>query len=137
MKLFRLILIVLSFLTMVVPIGAGSQTQAEMNQDACGKYKKSDARLNETYQRILREYGKDQAFIQKFKAAQRAWLAFRDAHIAAIYPNPDPHTYGSVNPMCRCIALDELTQERMKTLRQWVDGVTEGDVCAGSVRIKR
>jgi uncharacterized protein YecT (DUF1311 family) len=137
MKSLKIFLFAFSLLVLAMPTGASNQTQAEMNQDACGKYKKSDATLNETYQRILREYGKDQVFIQKIKAAQRAWLAFRDAHIAAIYPDPDPRAYGSVNPMCRCLILVQLTEERTKALQQWIDGTIEGDVCAGSVRIKR
>jgi hypothetical protein len=32
--------------------------------------------------------------------------------------------------------LTELTQDRTKTLQVWIDGVQEGDVCAGTVRIK-
>ncbi|HZS08268.1 MAG TPA: lysozyme inhibitor LprI family protein [Blastocatellia bacterium] len=113
------------------------QTQGEMNDEACGKYKKADAELNRIYNRILREYANDRIFLRKLKAAQRAWVIFRDAHLESIYPDPDPHTYGSVNPMCRCTVLSELTNERVKTLKAWLDGIEEGDVCAGNVRIKR
>ena len=84
----------MSFMLATVPIlyastGTASQTQAEMNRDACEKFKKSDAKLNQAYKRILADYQKDKLFIEKMKLAQRAWLAFRDAHLAAVYPAAD------------------------------------------------
>ena len=33
--------------------------------------------------------------------------------------------------------LDELTKSRIKTLKVWLDGIEEGDVCSGSVKIAR
>ncbi len=113
------------------------QTQGEMNDEACGKHKKADAELNRVYHRILREYANNRAFTRKFKSAQRAWIVFRDAHLASIYPDPSPSTYGSVNSMCRCITLTQLTDERVNQLKRWIDGTTEGDVCAGSIRLKK
>jgi len=38
--------------------------------------------------------------------------------------------------MCRCMALAETTKKRAEELRRWVDGAEEGDVCAGSVKIR-
>lgn len=109
-----------------------------MNRDACDKYKKVDAKLNDIYRQILNDYREDKIFIEKLKAAQRAWLVFRDAHLASIYPAADARLqYGSVNPICQCIMLEGLTQERAKMLQQWIDGTMEGDVCAGSVKFKK
>ena len=116
--------------------GMNAQTQGDLNDEACGKYKRTNAELNKVYGRILREYGQDQVFIQKLKVAQRAWIAFRDAHLESIYPNADPRWYGSVNPRCRCIILTELTAERTKVLQQWDEGREEGDVCLGSIKMK-
>ena len=137
MKLITLITAFVIALAFNVSIGASDQTQFEMNQEACGKYKKADAELNRIYLRVLHDYAGDKNFIQKIKLAQRAWLAFRDAHLNSIYPDPSPGTYGSVNPMCRCIILEGLTVDRIKTLREWADGIQEGDVCAGSRRFKK
>ncbi len=117
------------------PIGASDQTQSEMNQEACEKYKKADAELNRIYRQVLRDYAGDKNFVQKLKLAQQAWLAFRDAHLNSIYS--DPGTYGSANQMCRCIILTELTEDRIKSLREWADGTQEGDVCAGSRKFKK
>jgi uncharacterized protein YecT (DUF1311 family) len=120
-----------------ISIGASDQTQFEMNQEACGKYKKADAELNRIYQQVLRDYMGDKNFIQKMRMAQRAWTAFRDAHVNSIYPDPGPQAYGSVNPICRCAILEQLTNDRIKMLSEWTDGVPEGNVCAGSQKIKR
>jgi uncharacterized protein YecT (DUF1311 family) len=119
-------------------IGASNQTQSEMNAEACGKYKKADAELNRVYQKIMRDYAGDKNFIQKMKIAQRAWIAFRDAHLDSLYPESDSqYHYGSVNPMCRCMELESLTQYRINLLREWADGVQEGDVCSGSKKIRQ
>ncbi len=124
-----------AFATLGLSTGTAGQTQGEMNHDACNRYKKADAGLNQTYQRILTEYRQDKTFTEKLKAAQRAWLTFRDAHLASIYP-ASPAEYGSVNPMCRCVVLEQITKERTNILRQWTEGLKEGDVCAGSVKVK-
>lgn len=114
-----------------------AQTQLELNEKACAADKKADAEMNKVYQRILSENRADQLFVQKMRAAQRAWLVFRDAHLEAMYPAADKRTaYGTVNPMCQCLELEKLTDERVKVLRQWVDGLEEGDVCGGSIKVK-
>ncbi len=113
------------------------QPQATSDEDFCASYKKSDAQLNKLYQRILVEYRNDKLFITKFRAAQRAWLAFSDAQIESHYPDPSPAVYGSINKMCRCEEMNELLKTRIKQLKQWTDGVQEGDVCAGSIKIKK
>ncbi|HEV7238285.1 MAG TPA: lysozyme inhibitor LprI family protein [Thermoanaerobaculia bacterium] len=114
-----------------------AQTQAEMDREACNEYKHADAELNRVYQQVIHEYKADGLFIEKLRGAQRAWLAYRDAQIEALYPARDPlHAYGSVHRMCHCQAMTELTLERTEVLRRWVMGVEEGDVCSGSIRIR-
>jgi uncharacterized protein YecT (DUF1311 family) len=119
-------------------VGSVAQTQSDLNQEGCAKYKKADARMNAAYRQVLNDYKQDTLFVAKLKAAQRAWVAFRDAHLRSVYPEPNTlMAYGSVNPMCRCVVLAELTAERTKALKKWLDGIEEGDVCSGSVRIKK
>jgi uncharacterized protein YecT (DUF1311 family) len=111
-----------------------SQTQAEQNQDACAAYK-SDELLNTTYARVTKQYANNGVFLRKLKAAQRAWLFFRDAHLEALCPAADKQVdYGSVYPTCRCAALKELTEQRTRELKTWLDGIPEGAVCRGSVK---
>ena len=113
------------------------QAMADADEDFCVSYKKSDAQLNKLYQKILVEYRKDKLFISKFRIAQRTWVAFRNAHVQEIFPEPDlVRAYGTINLPCRCEAMNELTQTRIQQLKKWVDGVEEGEVCAGSIKIK-
>jgi uncharacterized protein YecT (DUF1311 family) len=133
--------VILSFLLFIVVIligtaGANMQTQPELNMDACGKLQKADAELNRTYNEILRVYKDDAEFIEKLKAAQRAWIVFKDAHLASIYPKSGKGEYGSVKPMCTCEILAEFTGERTKALNKWLTGVEEGETCAGSIKLK-
>jgi uncharacterized protein YecT (DUF1311 family) len=130
-------LLVSSVVLFLAICNSWSQTQAEMSQDACVKYNKADAEMNAVYRQVLAKYKSEIVFAAKLKTAQRAWIAFRDAHLESLYPEPNkPHAYGSVNPMCRCGALTALTADRTKQLKQWLSGIEEGDVCGGSVRMR-
>jgi uncharacterized protein YecT (DUF1311 family) len=113
-----------------------AQTQLEMNVQEHKKYLKSDKELNSIYQKILKAYKSDTAFIKNLKASQKIWVQFRDAEMKMKYPDREPGQYGSVQPMCWSMYLTQLTEERITTLKQWLDGIEEGDVCAGSTKIK-
>jgi uncharacterized protein YecT (DUF1311 family) len=112
-------------------------TQTEMNACADQDYIAADKMLNEVYQEILREYADDPAFLDRLRDAQRAWLLFRDAQVAALFPHQDEAQayYGSLFPMCKASWLTELTQQRTEQLRLWLEGSEEGDACAGSIRV--
>ena len=120
---------------------ASCQTQAknqvEINQCGAGNQQAAERELNVAYQAVLKKMAADKEFLVKFRAAQRAWLKWRDAEMAAIYPADNPQSeYGSVFPMCWSAQLAELDRERTRQLRRWIDGVAEGDVCSGSVPIR-
>jgi len=94
--------------------------------------------LNSTYSKVLKDYVKDRVFLAKLKQAQRTWITFRDAHLAARFPKADKQVeYGSAYPTCRCAVLTELTEQRENELKVWADGIPEGDVCNGSVKTAR
>ena len=113
-----------------------AQTQAEMNQQANESYAKADKELNTIYKQILLEYKTDTAFTRNLKASQRIWITFRDAELKMKYPERKPGTYGTIQPVCEASYLEMLTRERIKTLKTWIDGIEEGDICGGSVKIK-
>ena len=100
-------------------------------------YAKAEKEINAVYQQILRDYSSDKEFINNLKISQRLWIQFRDAEVKARYPNQTPGYYGSIYPLCVTILKTELTNERTKTLKVWLDGIEEGDVCTGSVKTKR
>lgn len=116
---------------------ANAQTQLEINEQACQEYAKKDKELNNVYEQILKSYKADTLFISKLKIAQRAWIAFRDAHLEALYPATDKRVeYGSIYPTCRCNELATITAQRTKELKRWLNGVEEGDTCSGSIKVK-
>ena len=103
-----------------------AQTQTNMNEEACQDLRGSDRKLNQLYQQILAKYKGQEIFISRFKDAQRKWLVFRDAHLEAVYPTQNE---GTVNPMCQCIALREVTEDRIKEMKVWLNEGQEGDMC--------
>lgn len=120
----------------LMAVSALAQTQAEMSRQAYTAYAKADEELNQVYQRIVKAYEADAAFISNLKASQRIWVSFRDAELKLKFPDRAPGHYGSVHSICRAAYLDEITRDRTNKLKQWLSGVEEGDVCAGSIRLK-
>jgi uncharacterized protein YecT (DUF1311 family) len=114
-----------------------AMTQLELNQCATSQLKAADDELNRVYQAILRKYKENRQLLEKLRNSQRAWLTFRDAELEAKFPfeNKQSH-YGSVYPRCANLFLARHTQERIRHLREWLDGTEEGDVCAGSVQYR-
>jgi uncharacterized protein YecT (DUF1311 family) len=109
-----------------------AQSQAGMTGCAGQSLSAADKELNQVYQQVLSKYAKDTVFVAKLKVAQKAWLAFRDAELAARFPDNDKSNYGSVYPMCADNELEAMTRKRTEELRAWLKGTQEGDVCAGS-----
>jgi uncharacterized protein YecT (DUF1311 family) len=128
---------ILAIFTLFAAPLAQAQTQGEMNNEAAADFKGADKQLNSVYQEILSDYADDEVFIASLKEAQRCWIAFRDAQLKMKFPDREPGYYGSILPLCEMMYLTELTQNRIKALQVWIDGVQEGDMCSGTVRVKQ
>ena len=115
-------------------LASSGQNQLEMNAEAAKNFKKADRKLNDIYQEILKEYKSDTVFIKYFKKSQRIWIQLRDAEMDAKFPHSEE--YGSVFPLCWSMHKQFLTEERTKAIKVWLDGIEEGDVCSGSIKIK-
>ncbi|WP_310392798.1 lysozyme inhibitor LprI family protein [Hymenobacter sp.] len=113
---------------------ARAQTQAALTTQACDELTSADQELNRLYQKARQLYAGQAAFLAALKTSQVAWVRFRDAQAAALYPPPPAGTAGSAAPQCRCRAVAALTTARNAQLQAWVAGQEEGDVCAGSIR---
>ncbi|AEG01446.1 lysozyme inhibitor LprI family protein [Methylomonas methanica] len=114
-----------------------ANTQREINQCSGLENESADRELNRVYQAILKQHAGDKLFIDSLKQAQRAWLKWRDAEMLAIYPaSKEPGYYGSSFAGCWSDQLATMTHERTRQLKKWLDGVEEGDICAGSLPIK-
>jgi uncharacterized protein YecT (DUF1311 family) len=126
------ITLIITCILLYVSVGL-AQTQAAMNNDAGKAYKEADKKLNEVYQKILKQYSANALFIKKMKAAQKIWLQFRDAQLEMKYPEREAGYYGSMLPLCKANYLEELTKARTKQLEEWLNNPEEGDACAGTV----
>jgi len=114
-----------------------AQSQMELNQCAGEQYKKADARLNTIYRNVLNMMEKDladakdhkdtdqvryeQAAIDKLKAAEKAWIQYRDLHCEAAR-----HQYegGSMNPMVWGFCMEQVSLDRIEELKSAYE---EGD----------
>jgi uncharacterized protein YecT (DUF1311 family) len=113
------------------PCMENAVTQYDMNSCAGKNLEDEDLELKKVYQQVLKKYASDATLVSKLKASQRAWIAFRDAEMDARFPNPNG--YGSVFPMCDADIKADLTKERTKQLRVWLEGIEEGDVCTDAI----
>lgn len=110
--------------------------QGAMNNCAQRELEASDKDLNRVYRELQVRYKDDPDFLKKLRAAQSAWIKFRDAQLEMEFPpHPkEPYYYGSVLPMCSMLYLRQLTSDRLDTLKEWLAGSSDGDVCVGSVK---
>jgi len=114
-----------------------SQTQMEMNQVINEKYLKADKELNRVYNQILIDYQDETNFLEKLKSSQRLWIKFRDAELEMKFPEPSKRLYyGSMYAMCESGYLEQLTKERTKKLKEWLQPFTEGEGCVGSIKFR-
>lgn len=93
--------------------------QSEMNRCADLDARVTDADLNHVYEDLLAKLKGNDNAIKKLRTAQRAWLAFRDAHMQELYPAEDKQAqYGSIFPMCYSQVITAMTKERTAQLRR-------------------
>lgn len=107
-----------------------ASTQLEMNQCSAAEAKDAEAELNRLYQQLLARTS-NPVYRRKIEAAQKAWLAYRDAELEAKYPAEDKRAeYGSVYPMCTANDQTDLTRARIEEIKTLLNS-SEGDMCAG------
>ncbi len=96
-------------------------TQGGMNECAVQELHKAELKLG----RLLNQLG-----IRRDSPEQKAWEAYRDAQLAALYPQEGISSFGSVYPMCLAILKRTLTEGRIRDLKALTTS-GEGDVCSG------
>ena len=107
-------------LLLIVPMVVFSQTQSQMNAQAAKDYAKADKDLNTVYQQIIKKYAKDTLFIKHMRQAQNAWVNFRDAEFRRQFPKfmSGQVEYGTMFSLQRSTFMQDLTEQRTKTLKQ-------------------
>ena len=88
-------------------------TQTDMNICAGNRSEAADKKLNDVYRKVSAdEEGKD-----KLKAAQRAWIVFRDAECTFETAESEG---GSIHPLEYSMCLTALTKARTKQLGDYL-----------------
>lgn len=95
-----------------------AKTQAELNACANREARRVDTELNRIYATLLSKAASQRATISKITTAQKAWIAYRDAYIDAMYPAADKQAeYGSMYPMQVDLLRSKLTQQQIAALK--------------------
>jgi uncharacterized protein YecT (DUF1311 family) len=98
-----------------------AMTQLAMNECAGSELKAAETKMAA----LLKKLG-----VLPDNPAQKAWEAYRDAQLEAIYPQEGTPGYGSVFPMCFAKLKTDLTEGRIRDLKALTTS-GEGDVCYG------
>jgi len=78
-----------------------------------------DTELNDIYSTLLSRTAGQPGATAKIKTAERAWIAYRDAYIGAMYPAKDKRAeYGSVYPMEVDLLRAKLTRQQVAALKE-------------------
>lgn len=99
-------------------------TQAELTECSAQAYQTADDALNEAYQVLVDQLSNNAASLEKLRAAQRAWIGFRDAECAF---ESSAVEGGSAQLMVRNGCLEGLTEARTEALREHAS-CEEGDL---------
>lgn len=105
----------------------------EETKAAIKEYNMVQSELNQVFSKVLTVYKADAEFVKNIKESQDLWLKFRAAELKTKFP--EGREYGSPYTLCVNDFLTEMTNERITTLKLWLKGTYQGDVCSGSVRI--
>lgn len=105
-----------------------AKTQMEMNAYASEEAARADTELNDVYRKVLAQAGKQEEVVAKIKAAERAWIAYRDAYMEAMYPAKDKQAeYGSIYPMEANLLRARLTRRQVAALKELLQQYSSED----------
>jgi uncharacterized protein YecT (DUF1311 family) len=94
-----------------------ANTQSEMTACASDEAARVDAKLKTKYRALLARVTSQPEALAKIKAAERAWIAYRDAYIEATYPAEDKAIeYGSIYPLDVNLLRAKLTRRQVAAL---------------------
>lgn len=103
-----------------------AKTQGEINACANEEAARVDVELNDVYRKLLSKAAGEPEAVAKIKAVERAWIAYRDAYMEAMYPAKDKQAeYGSIYPMEVDLLRAELTQQQVAALKRLVQQYSE------------
>jgi len=93
-------------------------SQHEMHVCASEEAKRVDDELNKVFKLLLSKVRSNPVAAAKVRAEQKAWVAYRDAYIDAMYPAKDKQAaYGSIYPMEVDLLAAKLTRQQIDALQ--------------------
>jgi uncharacterized protein YecT (DUF1311 family) len=92
-------------------------TQIDMTQCAWADFEAADGELNWIYGAVIAA-ARNGGFEDEIRAAQRAWIGFRDAACEA---EAAPYDGGSIQPMIEARCLERVTLARIEDLQYFLD----------------
>jgi uncharacterized protein YecT (DUF1311 family) len=96
-----------------------ANTQVEMNACASEEARRADNDSDEIYRLLLSKAASQPEAVAKIKAAERAWVAYRDAYMDAMYPAENkPVEYGSIYPLEANLLRAKLTRQQAAALKE-------------------
>ena len=102
---------------------AKAVAQSELNACAADEAKRVDGELNRVYRELLSKNSDDPAAAEKIKKAQRAWVAYRDTYVEAMFPAEDKQAeYGSMYTMEVDQLIAKLTRQQIDALKDLIQG---------------
>ena len=97
-------------------------TQMAMNTCASEEAARVEARLNDVYHKLLATAAKQPDAVDKIKGAERAWIAYRDAYVEAMYPAKDKMgEYGSIYLMNVNLLRAKLTERQITEVKELLE----------------
>jgi uncharacterized protein YecT (DUF1311 family) len=107
---------ILFLIAFILPLAqTHAQSQTEMNREAAANFEKADAQLNKVYAQVMAKL--DEQGKAKLKAAQRAWIAFRDAQAEL---EADSMRDGTGATALRSESAAATTQQRTESLKEFL-----------------
>ena len=104
-----------------------AKTQSEMDGCANQEATRLDAELNRIYSNLLSKASAQPEAAAKIETAEKAWIAYRDAYMEAMYPAADKRSeYGSIYPMDADLLRAKLTKQHIADLIEMSQQYGEG-----------
>lgn len=107
-----------------------------MNACASDEAARADAQLNDVYG-VLLQKATDVTARRKIRVAERAWVAYRDAYVDAMYPKENKQAnYGSIYPMEVALLRAKLTRIQIVALQDLSRQNGQQPASAGDEKLK-
>ena len=98
------------------------KNQQTMNECAAQNASAADAELNSTYREALKKM-RSPAAVKRLRAAQRAWLAYRDSECLVLVGPME--SGGSMHSLLWTLCIEDQTNLRIAALREILDCTEE------------